>query len=170
MIAFARSRLGWETAATTEADEDTDRPVIALLDEQADVTHLGGTMRLGRYPCHVQPGSLAWSLYDDAVVLERHRHRWEFNPRYRAQLEAAGLIASGESPEGTLVEIAEVRDHPFMLGTQFHPELRSRPGRPHPLFLGFIRRVLDAADAPLRGAAASADAEPTTADAPVAAE
>ena len=163
VIAFARSRLGWETAATTEADEDTDRPVIALLDEQADVTHLGGTMRLGRYPCHVQPGSLAWSLYDDAVVLERHRHRWEFNPRYRAQLEAAGLIASGDSPEGTLVEIAEVRDHPFMLGTQFHPELRSRPGRPHPLFLGFIRRVLDAADAPLRGAAASADAEPTPA-------
>ena len=156
VIAFARARLGWETAATTEADEDTDRPVIALLDEQADVTQLGGTMRLGRYPCLLRPGTLAWSLYDDVAALERHRHRWEFNPRYRAQLEEAGLVASGDSPEGSLVEIAEVRGHPFMLGTQFHPELRSRPGRPHPLFLGFIRSVLDAAAAPLRGAAEAA--------------
>ena len=153
VIGFARSRLGWETAGTTEADEDTDYPVIAMLDEQLAVTHMGGTMRLGGYPCHLRPGTLAWSLYDDAVVLERHRHRWEFNPIYRSQLESAGLIASGESPEGTLVEIAEVRDHPFMLGTQFHPELRSRPGRPHPLFVGFIEHVLQAAEAPLRGAA-----------------
>ena len=155
VIGFARSRLGWESATTTEADEETDRPVIALLDEQADVAQLGGTMRLGRYPCHLKPDTLAWSLYDDAVVLERHRHRWEFNPRYRAQLEQAGLVASGDSPEGTLVEIAEVRDHPFMIGSQFHPELRSRPGRPHPLFLGFIRSVLETAHAPLRGAAAA---------------
>ena len=168
VIAFARARLGWETAATTEADEDTDRPVIALLDEQADVTQLGGTMRLGRYPCLLRPGTLAWSLYDDVAALERHRHRWEFNPRYRAQLEEAGLVASGDSPEGSLVEIAEVRGHPFMLGTQFHPELRSRPGRPHPLFLGFIRSVLDAAAAPLRGAAGAAEAAPAAA--PAAAE
>ena len=164
VIGFARSRLGWETATTTEADEDTDRPVIALLDEQADVTQMGGTMRLGRYPCLLRAGTLAWSLYSDAAVLERHRHRWEFNPRYRAQLEDAGLVASGESPEGTLVEIAEVSGHPFMLGTQFHPELRSRPGRPHPLFVGFIKSVLETAAAPLRGAAAaetaSADAAP----------
>ena len=159
VIAFARARLGWETAATTEADEGTDRPVIALLDEQADVTQLGGTMRLGRYPCLLRPGTLAWSLYDDVAALERHRHRWEFNPRYRAQLEEAGLVASGDSPEGSLVEIAEVRGHPFMLGTQFHPELRSRPGRPHPLFLGFIRSVLDAAAAPLRGAAGATETE-----------
>ena len=168
VIAFARARLGWETAATTEADEDTDRPVIALLDEQADVTQLGGTMRLGRYPCLLRPGTLAWSLYDDVAALERHRHRWEFNPRYRAQLEEAGLVASGDSPEGSLVEIAEVRGHPFMLGTQFHPELRSRPGRPHPLFLGFIRSVLDAAAAPLRGAAGATEA--AAAAAPAAAE
>ena len=158
VIGFARSRLGWETAGTTEADEDTDYPVIAMLDEQLAVTHMGGTMRLGGYPCHLRPGTLAWSLYDDAVVLERHRHRWEFNPIYRRELESAGLIASGDSPEGTLVEIAEVRDHPFMLGTQFHPELRSRPGRPHPLFVGFIEHVLQAAEAPLRGAAATSAA------------
>ena len=170
VIAFARARLGWETAATTEADEDTDRPVIALLDEQADVTQLGGTMRLGRYPCLLRPGTLAWSLYDDVAALERHRHRWEFNPRYRAQLEEAGLVASGDSPEGSLVEIAEVRGHPFMLGTQFHPELRSRPGRPHPLFLGFIRSVLDAAAAPLRGAAGATETEAAPAGAPAAAE
>ena len=168
VIAFARARLGWETAATTEADQDTDRPVIALLDEQADVTQLGGTMRLGRYPCLLRPGTLAWSLYDDAAALERHRHRWEFNPRYRAELEQAGLVASGDSPEGSLVEIAEVRGHPFMLGTQFHPELRSRPGRPHPLFLGFIKSVLDAAAAPLRGAAGSTTSAETEA-APVSA-
>ena len=170
VIAFARARLGWETAATTEADADTDRPVIALLDEQADVTQLGGTMRLGRYPCLLRPGTLAWSLYDDVAALERHRHRWEFNPRYRAQLEEAGLVASGDSPEGSLVEIAEVRGHPFMLGTQFHPELRSRPGRPHPLFLGFIRSVLDAAAAPLRGAAGATETEAAPAVAPAAAE
>ena len=170
VIAFARARLGWETAATTEADADTDRPVIALLDEQADVTQLGGTMRLGRYPCLLRPGTLAWSLYDDVAALERHRHRWEFNPRYRAQLEEAGLVASGDSPEGSLVEIAEVRGHPFMLGTQFHPELRSRPGRPHPLFLGFIRSVLDAAAAPLRGAAGATETEAAPAGAPAAAE
>ena len=170
VIAFARARLGWETAATTEADADTDRPVIALLDEQADVTQLGGTMRLGRYPCLLRPGTLAWSLYDDVAALERHRHRWEFNPRYRAQLEEAGLVASGDSPEGSLVEIAEVRGHPFMLGTQFHPELRSRPGRPHPLFLGFIQSVLDAAAAPLRGAAGATETEAAPAVAPAAAE
>ncbi len=175
VIAFARSRLGWESATTTEADEETDRPVIALLDEQADVTQLGGTMRLGRYPCLLRAGTLAWSLYSDAAVLERHRHRWEFNPRYRAQLEDAGLIASGDSPEGTLVEIAEVGGHPFMLGTQFHPELRSRPGRPHPLFVGFIKSVLETAAAPLRGAAAadpsaSASVEPAPAGSRTAAE
>ena len=170
VIAFARARLGWETAATTEADADTDRPVIALLDEQADVTQLGGTMRLGRYPCLLRPGTLAWSLYDDVAALERHRHRWEFNPRYRAQLEEAGLVASGDSPEGSLVEIAEVRGHPFMLGTQFHPELRSRPGRPHPLFLGFIKSVLDTAAAPLRGAAGATETEAAPAGAPAAAE
>ena len=158
VIGFARSRLGWQSATTTEADEETEYPVIALLDEQADVTQLGGTMRLGRYPCRVRPGTLAWSLYGGAPVSERHRHRWEFNPRYRAELEAAGLIASGDSPDGALVEIAEVHGHPFMLGAQFHPELRSRPGRPHPLFLGFIERVLEAADAPLRGVSVPAGA------------
>ena len=99
VIAVARERLGWESATTTEADEDTPYPVIALLDEQRNVTQMGGTMRLGRYPCYLQPETLAWSLYDDAVALERHRHRWEFNPRYRERLEAAGLFASGVSQD-----------------------------------------------------------------------
>ena len=153
VIAVARERLGWESATTTEADEHTPYPVIALLDEQRNVTQMGGTMRLGRYPCYLQPETLAWSLYDDAVTLERHRHRWEFNPRYRERLEAAGLFASGVSQDGALVEISEVRGHRFMLGSQFHPELRSRPGRPHPLFLGFIDNVLEEAETPLRHSA-----------------
>ena len=163
VIAVARERLGWESATTTEADEDTPYPVIALLDEQRNVTEMGGTMRLGRYPCYLQPETLAWSLYDDAVALERHRHRWEFNPRYRKRLEAAGLFASGVSQDGALVEISEVHGHRFMLGSQFHPELRSRPGRPHPLFLGFVDSVLEEAETPLRhsaGAVSSAAAHP----------
>ena len=158
VIAFARSRMGWETATTTEQDERTDRPVIALLDEQREVTEKGGTMRLGRYPCRLLAGTLAAGAYGAGETQERHRHRWEFNPAYRAELAEAGLIASGTSPDDGLVEIAEVRGHPFMLGTQFHPELRSRPGRPHPLFREFLRSSLEAEGAPLRRAPAAAGA------------
>ena len=153
VIAVARARLGWAEATTTEADDDTPYPVIALLDEQREVTEMGGTMRLGQYPCFLQPETLAWRLYGDGAALERHRHRWEFNPRYRGALEQAGLIASGTSQDGGLVEIAEVAKHRFMLGSQFHPELQSRPSRPHPLFLGFIDSVLEESELPLRGAA-----------------
>ncbi len=152
VIAFSRSRMGWESATTTEQDERADRPVIALLDEQREVTEKGGTMRLGRYPCRLVPGTLAAEAYGAGETRERHRHRWEFNPAYRAQLAQAGLIASGTSLDDGLVEIAEVRGHPFMLGTQFHPELRSRPGRPHPLFREFLRAVLEDEGAPLRRA------------------
>ena len=152
VIAFARARMGWDTATTTEQDERTDRPVIALLDEQREVTEMGGTMRLGRYPCRLLPGTLAAAAYGAAETRERHRHRWEFNPAYRAALAQAGLIASGTSLDDGLVEIAEVQGHPFMLGTQFHPELRSRPGRPHPLFREFLRSALEAEAAPLRRA------------------
>ena len=152
VIAFSRSRMGWESATTTEQDERADRPVIALLDEQREVTEKGGTMRLGQYPCRLVPGTLAAEAYGAGETRERHRHRWEFNPAYRAELAQAGLIASGTSLDDGLVEIAEVRGHPFMLGTQFHPELRSRPGRPHPLFREFLRAVLEDEGAPLRRA------------------
>ena len=150
VIAFARARLDLPRANTTEADADTDAPVIALLDEQRELTQKGGTMRLGAYPCQLLPDTRAAALYQSASADERHRHRWEFNPRYRDRFERAGLAASGVSRDGALVEIAEVRDHPFMLGSQFHPELKSRPERSHPLFLGFIDAVLAESETLLR--------------------
>ncbi len=150
VIAFARERLGLPDANTTEADEDTDAPVIALLDEQRAVSEKGGTMRLGMYTCQLHPETRARQLYDAGIAHERHRHRWEFNPEYRDRFERAGLVASGTSRDGALVEIAEVHGHPFMLGSQFHPELKSRPERSHPLFVGFIDSVLSEAETALR--------------------
>ncbi len=150
VIAFARERLGFVDANTTEADPQTVDPVIALLDEQRELTQMGGTMRLGMYPCQLQPESRAHSLYSAEIVYERHRHRWEFNPRYRERFERVGLVASGTSRDGALVEIAEVAEHPFMLGSQFHPELKSRPQRSHPLFLGFVDSVLAESETVLR--------------------
>ncbi|KAA0239479.1 MAG: CTP synthase [Dehalococcoidia bacterium] len=135
---FARNVCGMAGANSTEFDPETPFPVISLLEEQLGVTNKGGTMRLGAYPCRLTPGSSAAAAYGTDMVSERHRHRWEFNNRYRAELEAAGLVVSGLSPDGTLVEIAEIGGHPFMLGTQFHPELQSRPNRPHPLFREFV--------------------------------
>jgi CTP synthase len=142
VVEFARNVLGLDGASSTEFDAETADPVISLLAEQNAVTEMGGTMRLGHYPCQLVAGSKAQTAYDCAAVNERHRHRWEFNNTYREALEAAGLRASGLSPDGSLVEIAEVVDHPFMMGSQFHPELRSRPGRPHPLFFAFMGAAL----------------------------
>ncbi len=150
VIAFARERLDLPDANTTEADEDTEAPVIALLDEQRAVSEKGGTMRLGMYTCQLHPETRARQLYETGTAHERHRHRWEFNPEYRDRFERAGLVASGTSRDGALVEIAEVRGHPFMLGSQFHPELKSRPERSHPLFVGFIDSVLSEAETALR--------------------
>ena len=138
VVEFARNVLGWADAHTTEVEPETAHPVISLLSEQRGVEDLGGTMRLGNYPCRLRPETLAARLYDAALVTERHRHRYEFNNAYKAELEEAGLIPSGALPDGSLVEICEVRDHPFMIGSQFHPELRSRPTNPHPLFRGFV--------------------------------
>ena len=135
---FARNVCGMAGANSTEFDARSPYPVISLLEEQLGVTHKGGTMRLGAYPCHLVPGSLAARCYATGTVSERHRHRWEFNNRYRAELEAGGLRVSGLSPDGSLVEISEIAGHPFMLGTQFHPELQSRPNRPHPLFRDLV--------------------------------
>ena len=138
VIEYARWALNPQ-ANSTEFDPDTPCPVIDLLPEQREVEEKGGTMRLGLYPCKLLPGTKAAVAYGRELVYERHRHRFEFNNRFREPLSQAGLIPSGLSPDGRLVEIAEVRDHPWMLGTQFHPEFASRPNRPHPLFLGFIQ-------------------------------
>jgi len=143
VIEYARNVLGWRDAHTTEVEPETGHPVISLLSEQEGVTDLGGTMRLGNYQCRIRPGTLAARCYEADLTTERHRHRWEFNNAYKADFEAAGLIPSGALPDGRLVEICELRDHPFMIGSQFHPELRSRPTSPHPLFRGFVEAAVD---------------------------
>ncbi|MGB9722350.1 MAG: CTP synthase [Chloroflexia bacterium] len=141
-IEFARNVLGLADANSTEFDPHTSAPVIDLMADQRDVYEKGGTMRLGSYPCKLVPGTRAAAAYGVELVHERHRHRFEFNNRYREALQEAGLIVAGTSPDGRLVEIAELRDHPWFVGTQFHPEFRSRPTRPHPLFRDFIGAAL----------------------------
>ncbi len=138
-IEFARNVLGLENANSTEYDASCQHPVIDLMPDQHHLSDMGGTMRLGSYPCVLKPHTLAAQAYDAEIVHERHRHRFEFNNRYRQAFEQAGARFSGLSPDGRLVEILELADHPFMLGSQFHPEFQSRPNRPHPLFRAFIR-------------------------------
>jgi CTP synthase len=145
VVDFARHVLGSDEANSSEFDRSTPFPVIDLMPDQKEVSEMGGTMRLGLYPCEFQPGSLAAKAYSKKMVQERHRHRFEFNNAYREVLEKAGMRYSGVSPDGRLVEIAELSDHPFMLGTQFHPEFLSRPNRPHPLFVAFLKAVRDRA-------------------------
>ncbi len=140
-IEFGRHVLGTEDVNSTEFDRTTEHPVIDLMPDQRDIADMGGTMRLGLYPCALQPGTKARTAYGTDLVQERHRHRFEFNNAYRERFEKAGMRFSGISPDGRLVEIAELADHPFMLGTQFHPEFLSRPNRPHPLFVAFLQAV-----------------------------
>ncbi len=142
-VEFARAYFDTEDCNSTELSPETAYPVITLLDDQLRVTDKGGTMRLGGYPCKLVPDTIAQAAYGTDEVTERHRHRWEFNNEYREQFDRAGLVASGTSPDGGLVEILEIRDHAWMVGSQFHPELRSRPGRPHPLFVGFLNAVIE---------------------------
>ena len=137
-IEFARHCVQYNGANSSEFDPGTPFPIIDLLPEQRTVQDLGGSMRLGIYPCRVMDSTLAKQAYGQKDIMERHRHRYEFNNDFRESLESAGLLASGMSPDGKLVEIAEVLDHPFMVGVQFHPEFLSRPNRPHPLFREFI--------------------------------
>ncbi len=137
-IEFTRHVLQNDEPNSTEFDSQTEHPVISLMPDQHALEDMGGTMRLGSYPCALKAGSKAAAAYDADLVQERHRHRWEFNNSYRDELEAAGMVFSGLSPDGRLVEIAELKDHPFMLGSQFHPEFKSRPNRPHPLFDAFL--------------------------------
>jgi CTP synthase len=144
-VEFARSVLGYEDANSTEFDRGTAHPVIDLMTDQRSITDMGGTMRLGLYPCVLQPGTKAAAAYRDKQVEERHRHRFEFNNLFREEFEKAGMALSGLSPDGRLVEIAEVKDHPYMIGSQFHPEFLSRPMRPHPLFAGLLRAAAERA-------------------------
>jgi CTP synthase len=142
-IELARDALGDGTANSTEFDPDTQHPIIDLMPDQQKVVDMGGTMRLGLYPCHLQPGTLSAAAYGVPRTDERHRHRFEFNNWYRDVLGEHGLILSGLSPDGRLVEIAEMADHPLMIGCQFHPEFRSRPNRPHPLFVALIEAAME---------------------------
>ncbi|MFS8540860.1 MAG: CTP synthase, partial [Tissierellales bacterium] len=138
VVEFARNVLGLKGAHSAEFDPDTDHPVIDLMPEQRDVEALGGTMRLGVYPCKLKDDSFARKIYGLPLIYERHRHRYEFNNKYREQFENSGMVISGISPDERLVELIELKDHPWFIATQFHPEFKSRPTKAHPLFKSFI--------------------------------
>jgi CTP synthase len=142
-IEFARSVLNWEDANSTEFDDTTSHPIIDLMPDQRSLTDLGGTMRLGHYPCELVTGTRAYTAYGMDRIDERHRHRFEVNNSFREEMEAAGMCFSGISPDGRLVEISEIVDHPYMVGSQFHPEFQSRPDHPHPLFSGLIKAAIE---------------------------
>ncbi len=146
VIEFARNVLGLTDAHSTEMDPDTKNPVIDLMEEQKKVTAKGGTMRLGAYPCDIKAGSLAAKIYDKTSITERHRHRWEFNNKYIEQYEKAGMIASGKNPATDLVEIVELPGHPFFVGVQYHPELKSTVENPQPIFVNFVRAAKEYAE------------------------
>jgi CTP synthase len=139
VIEFARNVCGLEGANSSEFDPGTPYPVIDLMPEQRDVSQMGATMRLGAWACHITDGSFAGSAYGSSVVHERHRHRYEYNNLFRNMMAEKGMAFSGTTPDGNLVEIVELPDHPWFLGCQFHPELKSHPGNPHPLFRSFVR-------------------------------
>ncbi len=143
-IEIARNLGGLKDANSTEFMPETPYPVIDLMPEQQGVVDMGGTMRLGSYPCALRSGTKAQAIYQDTLIFERHRHRFELNNQYRSVLEEAGFIASGLSPDERLVEIMELKDHPWFIGTQFHPEFQSRPNRPHPLFASFVGAAVEA--------------------------
>jgi CTP synthase len=145
-IEFARNVLGLKGANSTEMNPDTEHPVIDLMDEQKKVTCKGGTMRLGAYPCVIEKGTLAYQIYGKEEISERHRHRWEFNNRYLSDFENAGMAASGKNPATGLVEIIELKDHPFFIGVQYHPELKSTVEAPQPIFVQFIKAALQQAE------------------------
>jgi CTP synthase len=143
VIEFSRNVLGLKDANSTEMDPNTSHPVIGLMEDQKKVDQMGGTMRLGSYACDLKKSSKAYSAYGKAKIQERHRHRYEFNNSYLEQLESKGMIASGKNPETGLVEIIELKDHPWFLGVQFHPEYKSTVLNPQPLFVKFIQAAVD---------------------------
>lgn len=142
-IEFARNVLKIKDANTTEIDENTKHPVITLISEQKETTNKGGTMRLGSYECILSDNTLAKSLYKEESIIERHRHRYEFNPEYKEEFIKNGFNISGTSKDKRYVEIVEIKDHPFFIASQFHPEFKSRPNKPHPLFVGFVKACLE---------------------------
>ena len=142
VVEFARDVCGLQRASSGELDPDSPHRVIDFLPDQSDDVDKGGTLRLGAYPCRLQEGSLLRQCYGAELVQERHRHRYEFNNDYRQILSEHGLLLSGKSPDGYIVEAVELPEHPFFVGVQFHPEFKSRPDKPHPIFRGFIRAAL----------------------------
>ncbi len=139
VIEFGRNVIGWKDAHSTEMVKETSHPVIDLMDEQKDIKAKGGTMRLGAYPCQITEGTLAHTIYSNTLISERHRHRWEFNNTYLADFEKAGLVPSGKNPGTGLVEIVELPNHPFFIGVQYHPELKSTVENPQPIFVHFVK-------------------------------
>jgi CTP synthase len=137
-IEFGRNVLGIKHAHSTEMSPETNDAIIDMMEEQKKITTKGGTMRLGSYVCEITPGSLAYNVYGSTSINERHRHRYEFNNEYLEAFEKKGMIASGRNPETGLVEILELQDHPFFIGSQYHPELKSTVENPHPLFVHFV--------------------------------
>jgi CTP synthase len=142
LIEYARNVLGLKDANSSEFAADTSHPVVCMLEEQRTISDKGGTMRLGAQPCLVAEESHAFECYGESTVMERHRHRYEYNPEYRTRFEEAGLTATGLSPSGNLAEIIEIPNHPWFLAVQFHPEFKSKPHQPHPLFAGFVGAAL----------------------------
>ncbi len=143
-VEFARNVLGLPRAHSTEMDPDTNQGVICMMEEQKSITQMGGTMRLGSYACELQPGSLAAEIYGNTLINERHRHRYEFNNEYRERFEQEGFVPVGKNPKSDLVEIVEMKGHPFYVGVQFHPEYKSTVENPHPLFVAFVKAAKDA--------------------------
>jgi CTP synthase len=143
IVEFARNVCGLPETTSCEFDPESAHQVISLMPDQAEVTEKGGTMRLGAYPCELKEGSRVREIYGDNPISERHRHRYEVNNKYRDALSSKGMVFSGLSPNGQLVEIIELKRHPWFIGCQFHPELKSRPMRPHPLFRDFVRAARD---------------------------
>jgi CTP synthase len=142
-IEFARNVCKIEESDSTEFNEIANEPIIDLMPDQKTITQKGGTLRLGNYPCHITKGTKVHQIYKEDKILERHRHRYEFNNKYISQLEEKGMIFSGKSPDGRLVEMIELKDHPYFVACQFHPEFKSRPTKPHPLFVSFIKASLE---------------------------
>jgi CTP synthase len=170
IIEFARNVIGLADSHSSEFAPECDNAVISLMEDQQHVTDMGGTMRLGAYPARLAPGTRVREIYGEEVVYERHRHRYEFNNKYAAQLQSRGLVLSGKCAGRELVEIIELPDHPWFLAVQFHPELKSRPHEPHPLFVDFVRAALERRrarrgdDRYLPGETAGAEPPPTATD------
>ena len=142
-IEFARNVIGMKDASSEEFTPNGEHNIVHIMEHQKGLTTKGGNMRLGEYPCVIRPGTLAAKVYGVPEYMERHRHRFEFNPAYREEMEKAGFIVSALSPDGTLAEVVELKDHPYMIATQAHPELASRPTHPHPLFMGFVEAMVN---------------------------